>query len=266
MWRHSSSPGTEAGLPADASNPQRYYECFIPASGAPITDLDLHGLSDSLEPSYVNFTVILDSCNSGGIHEGTPDEPVKSANYTADVVQACVDSMSAIVPCGALIPLGSNAFDGNVSDVVGQGNGMVCSVDDNKALVAASKSCVVAACRYDESAWEAETHSALTQAIVDVVASSGTEISYLDLIDKLRDDVQNQPGSHRLQRCWVSRTGWTRTSSRVGIAPNPVSSINPIRVQRRTTPKRRSTPSRALNSRTPSKQPAASSPECGSSW
>jgi hypothetical protein len=181
-------------LPADGSNPQRYYECFIPASGTPITDLDLHALADSLQPSYVNFTVILDSCNSGGIHEGTPDEPVKSANYTADVVQSCVDSMSAIVPCGALVPPGSTDFDGNVSNVVGKGNGVVCSVDDNKALVAASKSCVVAACRYDESAWESDTHSALTQAIVDVVASSGTGISYLDLIDKLRDEVQNQLG------------------------------------------------------------------------
>jgi hypothetical protein len=181
-------------LPADESNPQRYYECFIPASGAPITDLDLHALADSLQPSFVNFTVILDSCNSGGIHEGTPDEPVKSASYSAGVVQSCVDTMSAIVPCGVLIAPGSTAFDGNVSNVAGQGNGVVCSVDDNKALVAGSKSCVVAACRYDESAWEADTHSALTQALVNVVASSGADISYLDLIDKLRDEVQNNLG------------------------------------------------------------------------
>jgi hypothetical protein len=181
-------------LPADGSNPQRYYECFIPASGAPITDIDLHALADSLQPSYVNFTVILDSCNSGGIHDGTPDNPVKSASYTADVVQSCVDSMSSIVPCGALVGPGSTDFDGNVSNVIGQGNGVVCSVDDNKALVASSKSCVVAACRYDESAWESDTHSALTQALVDIVASPGTAVSYLELIDKLRDEVQNQLG------------------------------------------------------------------------
>jgi Caspase domain len=179
-------------LPADGSNPQRYYECAVPASGTPITDLDLHALTDSLQPSYVNFTVILDSCNSGGIHEGTPDEPFKSATYDADVVKQCVDTMTTIVPCGAVVPQGDSGFDGNVSNVVGQGNGVVCSVDDNKALVASSKSCVVAACRYDESAWEAEKHSALTQAIVNVVGSSGTAISYLDLIDKLRDEVQNQ--------------------------------------------------------------------------
>ena len=55
-------------LPADALKPAALLlNASSTASGAPITDLDLHGLSDSLEPSYVNFTVILDSCNSGGI-------------------------------------------------------------------------------------------------------------------------------------------------------------------------------------------------------
>ena len=181
-------------FPADANNPQRYYECFIPASGAPITDLDLHALADTLEPSYVNFTVVLDSCYSGGIHDGTPDSPVKSASYTADFVNACVANMTTIVPCGAIVPPGGSDFDGNVSNVVGQGNGIVCSVDDNKSLVASSKSCVVAACRYDEVAWEATTHSALTQAVIDVIATSGSQISYLDLIDQLRTDVQNNLG------------------------------------------------------------------------
>ena len=179
---------------ADSTNPQRYYECFIPASGAPITDLDMNALADTLQPSYVNFTVILDSCYSGGIHDGTPDSPVKSASYSADFVNVCVANMTTIIPCGATIPPGGTDFDGNVSNVVGQGNGVVCSVDDNKSLVASSKSCVVAACRYDEVAWEASTHSALTQGIIDVVGTSGSQITYLSLIDQLRTDVQNNLG------------------------------------------------------------------------
>jgi hypothetical protein len=176
-------------FPADAANPQRYYECLIPASGAPITDLDLHALSDALEPSYVNFTLILDSCHSGGVHEGTPDEPIKSASYSSDFVDTCVASMTAVVPCGSLA--GDGAFDGNVWGVVGDGNGIVCSVDDNKSLVAGSKTCVVAACRYDESAWESDTHGALTQAIIDIVAANSAAVTYLELIDQARDEVQN---------------------------------------------------------------------------
>jgi hypothetical protein len=178
-------------FPADASNPQRYYECFIPASGSPITDLDMHALADTLEPSFVNFTVVLDSCYSGGIHEGTPDSAIKSATYDDNFVSTCVANMTSIIPCGVVMPPGASDFDNNVSNVVGQGNGVVCSVDDNKSLVASSKSCVLAACRYDEVAWEAATNSALTQGIVDVIGATGADVSYLDVIDRLRNDVQN---------------------------------------------------------------------------
>ena len=113
----------------------------------------------------MNFTLVLDSCNSGGIHEGAPDSPLKSAAYSSGFVDTCVaeKSMTSIIPCGAAIPPGSTDFDNNVSNVVGQGNGVVCSVDDNKALVASSKTCVVAACRYDEDAQELAAHSALAR-------------------------------------------------------------------------------------------------------
>jgi hypothetical protein len=138
---------------------------------------------------------VLDSCNSGGIHDGTPDSPLKSATYSSGFVNTCVANMTSIIPCGAAIPPGSNDFDNNVSNVVGQGNGVVCSVDDNKALVASSKTCVMAACRYDEDAQELAEHSALTQAILDVIKASGSQLSYLDLIDQLRADVQNTLGA-----------------------------------------------------------------------
>jgi hypothetical protein len=66
----------------------------------------------------------------------------------------------------------------------------VCSVDDNKSLVPLSKSTVVAACRYDELDIETGGHGALTQAFLDVVDASDFEISYQDLIDRLRAAVQ----------------------------------------------------------------------------
>lgn len=182
-------------FPADESSPERYYECFIPARGVPITDRDIEAAASTLQPSFVNFTLVLDSCNSGGIHEGTPDSPAKTASYSSDFVATCVANMTSIVPCGAAVPPGSNDFDNNVSNVVGQGNGVVCSVDDNKALVSSSKTCVVAACRYDEDAEELAEHSALTQAILDVIKASGSQLSYLDLIDQLRADVQNTLGA-----------------------------------------------------------------------
>lgn len=197
----ASSPGDVACLvysghggrfAADPANSNRYYECIIPASGNPITDLDIFNLADKLDQSVVNFTLILDSCYSGGIHEGTPDSTIapRSASYSADFVQACVANMNTIIPCGVTLAPGDGDMDGNVSNVIGQGNGVVCSVDDNKSLVPLSKSTVVAACRYDEMAADGP-HGALTQGLLNVISQSAPSVTYSALIDQLRNDIQN---------------------------------------------------------------------------
>lgn len=177
-------------FPADPSNPDRYYEAIIPASGSPITDLDIHNLASMLDQSTVNFTLILDSCNSGGLHEGTPDSTIRSVSYTADYIQTCTQDMNTVIPCGVTLPPGSPSMDGNVSNVIGQANGVVCSVDDNLALVPLSKSTVVAACRYDEVDLELAGHGVLTQGILNIITASQPSIDYLDLINQLRAQAQ----------------------------------------------------------------------------
>lgn len=197
----ASGPGDVACLiysghggrfPADPANPDRYYECIIPASGSPITDMDIYDLANTLDQSVVNFTLILDSCYSGGIHEGTPDSVValRSASYSADFVQTCVANMNTIIPCGVTLPPGAANMDGNVSNVTGQGNGVVCSVDDNKSLVPLSKSTVIAACRYDETAADGP-HGALTQGLLNIISQSAPSLTYSAVIDQLRNDMQN---------------------------------------------------------------------------
>jgi Caspase domain len=177
-------------FPADASSPNRYYEAIIPASDPPITDLDVFNLANSLDQSTVNFTLILDCCHSGGIHEGTPDSAIRSVSYTDDYIQACTGQMNTVIPCGVTLAPGDSSMDGNVSNVVGQGNGIVCSVDDNKSLVPLSKSTVVAACRYDEDALEQGGHGALTQGILNLITSSDPQADYIDLMDQLRAQMQ----------------------------------------------------------------------------
>jgi hypothetical protein len=102
--------------------------------------------------------------------------------------------MGTVIPCGVALPPDSSALDGNVSQVVGQGNGVVCSVDDNKSLVPLSKTTVIAACRYDETATEQNGHGALTQGLLDSINQSNPSVDYLQLIDQLRDDLQNKLG------------------------------------------------------------------------
>jgi Caspase domain len=179
-------------FPADPVNSNCYYEAIIPAIGAPVTDLDVYNLANTLQPSVINFTLILDSCYSGGIHEGTPDSTItpRSASYSPDYIQTCVSDMNTIIPCGVCLAPGNTDMNNNVSNVVGQGNGVVCSIDDNKSLVPSSLSTVVAACRYDETAADGP-HGALTQGLLDVITQSNPSVTYSDLIDQLRDDIQN---------------------------------------------------------------------------
>lgn len=177
-------------FPADSDNSGRYYEAIIPASGAPITDLDIFNLASSLDESVVNFTLILDSCYSGGIAAQAPDSIARSASYTAAYIQQCVADMITVVPCGICLGTNCTGIDNNVSNVVGQGNGLVCSVDDNKSLVPQSKSTVIAACRYDEVDLEQNGHGVLTQGILDNVNSSNPSTTYTEAIDALRTSFE----------------------------------------------------------------------------
>jgi hypothetical protein len=185
--------GHGARLAADPANPatSKYYEAIIPASGDWITDWELNDLASGLQPSMVNFTVILDACHSGGFHESAPDSRTRTIDFTQEQVDAMVANMTTVIPCGVCLPRDSTVMDNNVSLVKGNGNGVVCSVDDNKSLVPQSKSTVLAACRYDEVDIETGGHGALTQGLLDIVNATNFTISYTDLIDQLRTTVQS---------------------------------------------------------------------------
>jgi hypothetical protein len=185
--------GHGARLPSDPANPatNKYYEAIVPASGDWITDWEINDIAAGLQPSTVNFTVILDSCNSGGFHESAPDSRTRTVDFSPSLVEAMVANMSTVIPCGVCLPADSTVMNNNVSLVKGNGNGVVCAVDDNKSLVPQSKSTVVAACRYDEVDIETGGHGALTQGLLDIVNASNFSITYTDLIDELRTKVQS---------------------------------------------------------------------------
>jgi Caspase domain len=186
--------GHGARLRADPADPasSRYYEAIVPASGDWITDWEVYSIAGELPQSMVNFTIILDCCHAGGFSEVGSDMRRRTLDYSQDLIDAMVKFMHTVIPCGVCLPPGATVMDGNVANVQGQGNGVVCSVDDNKLLVPLSKSSVVAACRYDELDIETNGHGALTQAFLDVVDTSNLQISYRDLIDGLRAAMQGR--------------------------------------------------------------------------
>ena len=180
--------------PKDNNDPSnfRFYECIVPFTGDYITDRDFADMAGSLEPSTVNFTLIMDSCHSGGLHDAGPDSRLRSGLYSDDLASMCVNLMNTIIPCGVVLPFGAADLDGNVSDVTGDGNGIVCSVDDNKSFITSSRSTVLAACRYDETDADSAGgggHGGLTQALLDVINASNPQITYRELVDALRSDM-----------------------------------------------------------------------------
>src|SRR5271154_5230880 len=49
------------------SSSTRYHETIIPYDTTMISSMDIASIADSLPPSEVNFTLVFDSCNSGGM-------------------------------------------------------------------------------------------------------------------------------------------------------------------------------------------------------
>jgi Caspase domain len=186
-----SGHGSRFPATAGQADSDRYYEAIIPASGAPITDFDLFRLADTLRPSFVNFNVILDSCHSGGMHEANNIQKIKSLQLTQEIIQAIVRSLRTLIPFGVVIPPSATVMNNNVSNVrVAPDNSIDLDEDPNKTLVQFSKSTLLAGCRYTESSWiGSDSHSLLTQAMIDLVNSSNFSISYHDLLAQMQRRV-----------------------------------------------------------------------------
>jgi hypothetical protein len=186
--------GHGSRLPANSEQADcdKFYESIVPASGAWISDQTLFGIADALQPSWVNFTVILDSCHSGGMDQET-DATMKcrSLVFAPDLVTRLEQYLHSLIPFGICISPDSAVCDGNVSNVTASDGRLAFDEDPDKELVDFAKMTLVAGCRYSELSWETGGHGLLTKAFLDLVNASNFQISYGDLLDELRTRVQN---------------------------------------------------------------------------
>lgn len=77
-----------------------WYEsiCCADARGD-ITDVELNALGDSLSPSTVNFTMVFDSCHSGGAFDvPDPATSIRTQLWTADQIADFATSCRSVVP------------------------------------------------------------------------------------------------------------------------------------------------------------------------
>jgi Caspase domain len=169
----------------------KHYESIVPASGAPIADDLLHWLAAGLQQSVVNFTVILDSCHSGGMqNESEPGVTVRSNRLSDAHIETLRQTVRTRVPCGICLPPEATDVNNNVSNVRSSGVGGVCMDEDpDKIFVPLAKSTLIAACRFSETAGETVKHGYLTQSFINIVNKSGFQINHGDLLDQLRSQV-----------------------------------------------------------------------------
>jgi hypothetical protein len=187
-------------LPATTSTTNtRFYESIIPYQGDWIYDFQLEEIATAagFNPNHVNFTLIMDSCHSGGLHQADSIEQntPRTVPFRPNVAST-IQHLQTWWPFGICLPSGSNELLPNTSNVrVENGQLIDLDIDPNKTLVASAKATLISACRYYETAGENASHGFLTQALLDVVNSCPFEITYQALIDRLVTRVQTLSGN-----------------------------------------------------------------------
>lgn len=181
----SGHGGRLAENPGSATT--RYYETIIPYDAALVTSAQLASIAHALPPSLINFTLVLDSCNSGGMYL-SPDS--RGFVWDNDAAQAFASACCTIVPWICL--LDSSAIDNNVSSLQLDSNGLcTMAVDSSKDNPDDAKATLLSACDYGELSKENATlgHGFFTKAILDSVNASNFQISHPDLLDAVRQGV-----------------------------------------------------------------------------
>lgn len=172
-----------------------FYQTIIPHSGRFITDWDLATAADRLEPGLVNFTVILDSCHSGGMMEPADlSGNVRTIALAADFISTITATMNTVVPFGIALP-DLSLLANNVSQAVAAPPATVCYTEEaNREFLDAAKATVLAASRWDEYAGESSDHGYLTQAMLEVVNASNFTVSHKEFHHLLSPKVHEAAG------------------------------------------------------------------------
>jgi Caspase domain len=175
----------------------QYYQSIIPHSGRFLTDWDLWQAANSLQPGVVNFTVILDSCHSGGmIDAAEPVGQVRTVALAQQFITEAVNTMKTVVPFGIALP-DLATLSNNIHATSPAPPASVCYTEAaNREFVASAKATLLAASRWDEYAGETSNHGFLTQSMLEVVNASNFTMSQTDfhsaLTPKVHEHAQHE--------------------------------------------------------------------------
>jgi hypothetical protein len=177
-----------------------YYETICCADpGGDISDVKINALAAALSPSTVNFTLVLDSCHSGGVFDppGTATTSLRTQIWTADQSAAFAESCRAIVP---LICLGDpSAMEGNASISQNSDGSLRMTVNEDLNFSDGATATLLAACRYDQNSGGTGSHGCFTQALLDTINQSGMQIGHPDLLERVRQAITSYSSSQTPQ-------------------------------------------------------------------
>lgn len=180
-----------------SATPNTFYQTIIPHSGRFITDWDLYHAADQLAAATVNFTVILDSCHSGGMVDAVePTGAVRTIALAQSFLDSVTSTMRTVVPFGVSLP-DLTTLSNNVHTAVPAPQATVCYTEDaNREFLPAAKAILLAASRWDEYAGEssATQHGFLTQAMLDTVNASNFSMSHQAFHSALTPKVHDAAG------------------------------------------------------------------------
>ena len=183
--------------PNGQAETDRFYETILPYSGGHITDREFAVLADRLDFSGVNFTVVLDTCYSGGMHaiEGLNPRGIRLPESLQSVF---IESCRTLVPMGLCLENPQSDLAGNVRTIRLEEGRIIIEAEDDSNFVERAKSTVISACRHDEEAWElgAIQNTLLVEAFQKIPDSSNTGISYIDLLQRLRTEADRLMTQH----------------------------------------------------------------------
>jgi hypothetical protein len=184
--------------PGGEPEPDRFYEALLPYAGAVITDRELAALADRFEYDHVNFTLVLDTCHSGGLHviEGAPHPvgmPLPEA-LNGMFLSAC----RTLVPVGLCLEHPRSDIAGNVRSIRFENGRFVIEAVDDSHFVSRAKSTVLSACAADQSVFHIHPlqSSILVGAFKEVINTSNFNASYADLLAELRIKADQLMSAH----------------------------------------------------------------------
>lgn len=184
--------------PGGQSEPDTFYEAFLPFSGSVITDYDLAVLADQLEYDHVNFTLVLDTCHSGGLHpvEGAP-HPV-GVPLSPQLGEVFSTTCRTLVPMGMCLEEPRTWLSGNVRSIRRENGRFVIDWPEDRHFVDRAKSTLLSACAADQFGWHVHPiqNTILVGAFKNVVNQSNFQSSYGNLLQRVRAEADRLMTQH----------------------------------------------------------------------